>query len=1053
MGQHKRRTTKHSKQYSKELNMMAFRQLDGLGFRVTALAAAVAAASTATAQELEEVVITGSRIPVNVNATSSVPVQSLSEEDIRRSGEINIADIVADIPALVSSQTAENSLTGSNALNLRGLGSARTLTLVNGRRHVAGFRGSQAVDVGTIPRALVKSVEVTTGGASAIYGADAVTGVVNFILKDDFEGFQIDVQGGVPERGAGETAALDAIWGKNFNEGRGNVVVALSYENDSGITYGDRSWSRDNGIASIGPRGNPDTSPGASPLAVVDDARFWLTSQEGSIAPSFGGRNATYVDINNNGIADCQESEGGRVGYLAGCWLTNPDGSVRVNQDGTVINSLWGTGGDGGRLAFNRDSLYPETDRAVINVNVNYDFSDTLSGFIEAKYVRSESTTFAEQDAFYDTLAILPDNPFIPAELAPVVDTTGYLLFTQDPLDFSDNNPFEYTRETQRVVAGFEWQPADNHTVEFSVNKGIFEETAKTTTVLLDRLYAAIDAVDNGAGETVCRSDIDPTAAYEIDYFAWGNGYTDFGAFNSDRYYTFTPGDGQCQPLNVFGTYSASKAAQDFITANLEDTLKIEQLVVNLTAFGELGFASDWLDGPIGYAAGIEYRDESSNQRLDPLTLGVLPEGTSFTAGQKISDIDDYLFTVTNFDNTQQFNTRGSYDVTDVFAEIRLPLLADRTMAKELTVDGAVRFADYSTIGNATTWKVGATWAPIDDIRFRGTVSEAVRAPNITELFDPKLPIQINQTEDPCAVTVIGNGSAERQANCVAELQAAGVPSGDIVDGSGNYIWVNPLTARFNGVSGGNPNLEEEVADTVTFGVIFAPSMVDGLIVSIDYWDVSIEEAISAVASDDILDGCLDSANYPNVPFCSSFTRRPDGGLNFLESGVINFAKLEAEGIDVSATYQFAVGQDNFEIRAVASRQKRLDRFFNPTDLTEVDPEIREIQRPRISASLGLTWDRGPMSVNLQTVYQSKQAVDEIEDVLGLNGSQALYGDAGFFDETYIVDVNGRYSLSDSLSVFAGVNNLTDETPFSTQTAWPVGPRGRTFVFGFSYSQ
>ena len=277
-----------------------------------AVAVATAAPSAFSQEEIEEVVVTGSRIPVNTNTISSVPVQSVTEEDIRNSGEINIADIVSDIPALVSSLTAENSLTGANSLNLRGLGGDRSLTLVNGRRHVAGFRGSQAVDVGTIPRALVKSVEVTTGGASAIYGADAVTGVVNFILKDDFEGFQVDLSGGVPERGGAQTTTLDLVWGSNFANGRGNAVVTFSSEMDEGLRFRDRSWSRDNGIAET--LVNPD--PNGPPRAVVQDPRFWLTSQEGSIAPGFGGRSDIYVDINGNGIADCQESEGGRVGYL-----------------------------------------------------------------------------------------------------------------------------------------------------------------------------------------------------------------------------------------------------------------------------------------------------------------------------------------------------------------------------------------------------------------------------------------------------------------------------------------------------------------------------------------------------------------------------------------------------------------------------------------------------------------------------------------------------------------------------------------------------------------
>ena len=225
----------------------------------------VPSSSFAQTGDIDEIIVTGSRIPADPNLVSSVPVQSLSAEDIRNSGEINIADIVADIPALVSSQTAENSTTGANSLNLRGLGSDRTLTLVNGRRHVAGFRGSQAVDTGTIPRALVRSVEVTTGGASAVYGADAVTGVVNFILRDDFEGFQVDVQQGLPERGDGRTTVVDATWGMNFDDERGNVAVSLSLESDTGILYGDRDWSRDNGIASTGPRANPSTDPNAPP--------------------------------------------------------------------------------------------------------------------------------------------------------------------------------------------------------------------------------------------------------------------------------------------------------------------------------------------------------------------------------------------------------------------------------------------------------------------------------------------------------------------------------------------------------------------------------------------------------------------------------------------------------------------------------------------------------------------------------------------------------------------------------------------------------------------
>ena len=1022
-----------------------------------ATALGISTANFATAQEstaeeaLEVINVTGSRIPTDPNVTSSVPLQSIDSDDIRQSGELNLADIVNDIPALISSLTAENSLTGANALNLRGLGDERTLVLVNGRRHVAGFRGTSAVDIGTIPRALVESVEVTTGGASAIYGADAVTGVVNFILKDDFEGFQFDAQTTLPQESGGEAFAFDLLYGVNFDDDRGNIVFSATVEQEEELLYQDRDWARDNGIASVEPRANPDSSEGAAARAVINDPRFWLTSQEGSIAPTFGGRDITYIDINGNGIADCQESEGGRTGFLAGCWLTNPDGSIRVNQDGTVLNGLWGIGGDGGRISFNRDTLMPATDKLALNINGQYEVTEDFVAFFEAKYVEAESTTFGEQDSFYDTLFILPDNPFIPSELGPVLDETGGLLLTQDPLDWSDNNPFTYTRETTRFVMGFEWFYSDDHMLEFSINHGKFKNTSETTGLYLDRVFAAIDATTDANGNAVCRSDLDPNAAYEIDYFAGGNGYAD-GNFFSDRYYSFTPGDGQCAPLNPFGTYSASAAAQNFVTSQLTDVLEIEQTVVSLFASGEFEILDSILDGPVGYATGIEYREETSDNKLDPLTLGILPEGTSFTPGIQVSEVDDFLFSFTDIDNSQQFNTQGEYDVVDAFVEVRLPIFYDRAFAHELTVDGAVRLADYSTLGNATTWKLGFSCSPIEEINFRGTVSEAVRAPNISELFDPRLPITISATADLCDPNNIFTGTDNLVDNCIADLRAAGVPDSDIFDENGEVVWQNPLTGRFAGTSGGNPDLDVETAETITFGAVWRPSFIENLTFTVDYWQVEIEDAIAAVSSGDLIDTCLNSANYPDVPACDAFTRRADGGLNDLTTGQINFARQEAKGVDFSVSYTFEMDANEFGISIVGTNQETLNNFFNPTDLTEVNPEIQEIQLPKTSGNLELSWANGPLNVALQTTYQSKQSVDEIELVLGLNGNQALYGDAGFFDEVYIVDINAGYEVNESLYIFGGINNVADEEPYATETAWPVGPRGRTLFLGLSYS-
>ncbi|GGF64256.1 TonB-dependent receptor domain-containing protein [Alteromonas lipolytica] len=995
--------------------------------------------------DVEVINITGSRIPTDPNVLSSVPVQSLDSKDISMSGELNLADIVADIPALISSTTAENTTTGANALNLRGLGTERTLTLVNGRRHVAGFRGSSAVDVGTIPRALVERVEVTTGGASAVYGADAVTGVVNFILKDDFEGVEINATGALPQDSGGDSFAVDGAFGQNFDDDKGNIVLTLSYETEQELLQGDRDWSRNNGLSTVVP-----TAPGESTRMLASDVRYWLTSNEGSIAPTFGGRDVLYVDINGNGIPDCQESEGGRTGYLAGCWITNPDGSVRVNSDGPLYSTLLSSGGDGAKFNFDNDTLMPNTDKFIVNLNGNYQITDELNVFFEAKYVRADTEYYSEYDSYYDTLFILPDNPYIPEQLLPVVDQTGGLLITQDAIAWDDDYT-NYVRETKRFVGGFTWDYAYDHSLEFAINHGSFSNETTYSEQYIDRIFAAMDATTDANGNTVCRSDLDPTAAYEIDYFAFNENYAN-GNFYSDRYYTFTPGDGQCAPLNPFGLDALSDEAKDFITARMQDKLEIEQTVVSLTAVGQFEFLEGFLDGPLGYAAGVEYREESSDNYLDPLALGILPEGTSYTPGVLVSEVSPWLNFLTGIDNAQQFNTGGEYDVTDTFLEVRLPIFMDREFAYEFTLDGAVRLAKYSTLGTTTTWKVGFNYSPIEEINFRGTLSEAVRAPNISELFDPQLPQTYNLSIDSCDQTNVFSGSENRVDNCIANLQGAGVPLEDIVDESGNYIWINPLTARFSGTTGGNPKLDVETAKTVTLGAVYRSSFIEGLIVSVDYWSVEIEDAISGVSGTNVLNGCLDSASYPDVPFCGEFERRADGGLSDLSTIETNFAKTEAEGFDVSVNYTFNVAENDFGISLVGTRQKTLDRYYNPNDPTDVDVVLEEIRVPKTAGSLELSWSRDAISVALQTTYQSRQAYREVEESLGINGYSKLFADGGFYGTTVIHDINANYEIDETLSVFGGINNIADESPFATETAWPVGPRGRTFFVGVNYS-
>lgn len=1000
------------------------------------LAVALSATSvTASAQDnpSDEIIVTGSRIPIDPNLTSPVPVQSLTADDFRLSGEISLADVVNDVPALVSSLTAEDSVSGANALNLRGLGANRTLTLVNGRRHVSGFEGSQAVDIGSIPQALVERVEVLTGGASAIYGADAVTGVVNFVLKEDFEGLDIDVRAGISDQGDAENLSIRGVIGKNFDNDRGNVTLAVDYIEDSVTFYGDRDFSRNNGVADD--NGNPALAddPDAPPRIFLTDPRFSISSGRGLLA--FQDFGPSGLDVNNNGVEDCEESSVGR-NWLAfgvgGCHVFNDDGSIRPYEDGLVAGFTNQFGGDGIANNHDGDTLFPSVDTVTLNLNASYELTPSLEAFVEGKYSSSQASTFAELNGFFDLLPISTENPFIPDALQATADNAGGLYVNRDPRDLVTGEFDTTDRETIRVVGGLkgEFGRANSLNFELAANYGEFTADSNDANfLLLDRFFAAIDVVD-GPNGPVCRSDIDPTATPPG---------TPFGipAFD-EGIFSFTPGDGQCQPLNVLGgTFSASPEAVNFVTTQVTDTAKLTQTVLSAIVSGDSSEYFVLPGGPIGFAAGLEYRKETSSNTVNPFDQGILPAGTPFTAGALISSVSGNESLGFNGGSSRTLNSEGEYSVTDLFGEIRVPLVTGKKYFEDLSVDGAVRFADYSTLGLATTWKLGANWVLDDSFSMRGTLSQAIRAPNITELFSPEQPIFIRPV-DPCDATIIPTAAnpSLRAANCAAD----GIPTD----------YVDPLTARFAGVSGGNPNLGQETADTLTIGAVFRPSFIDRLSLTVDYWDVSIDNIIANVSAQNIVDQCYDATTFPN-DFCANFTRIRDAsspqnlGFNFLRQSTINFARSEADGIDFATNYSFDVANSTIGLRVVGTRQLSLDNFFDPTDLTNVNPELGELNRPKWSGNATVSLENGPFSASVQGSYQSKQTLRgaEIETVVATFGPTN-----GFSDESYIFDANASYEWNDNFTVYGGVNNFTGEDPFITETAFPSSPRGRYFFGG-----
>ena len=672
----------------------------------------------------------------------------------------------------------------------------------------------------------------------------------------------------------------------------------------------------------------------------------------------------------------------------------------------------------------------------VANLLASYDLTPNLTAFLDFKYSYTTTDFGGPLNTFYDLLTVAPDNPFIPDELQTLADDTGGLFITRDPTDLGPNINTE-ERDIFRIVAGLKGENDAGFTYALTGNYGRFDrKQIDRNRVIMDRFFAAIDVTTDGAGNPVCRSDLDPstvspTTPFDIPLF-------DFG------YFTFNPGDGSCRPANILGgPNSISAEAVDFITATVINEFTLEQTVFNGILTGNFDKFVKLPGGSIGFATGFEYRKEESKSTFDPLVRGVVPVTTpDATAGQLVGEIGPYRQSSLVFDPASAvLNDGGSFSVWEAFGEVMLPIITDQPFFEELTVQGGVRFAEYTTVGSTLSWGVSATWSPIDDIRFRGSYAKPIRAPNITELFSPEQGAFF-RPNDPCdqaQIDALISANDPRGPIRAANCQADGIPSG----------FADPLSARFSGVTGGNPDLQEETATTFSAGVILQPRIVPGLSITADFWDIEIEDAIAAVGAQDIVDNCYDSANFPNQ-YCDLFSRNRDTsspqylGFNFLRQSQVNFASQEARGVDMSATYAFDVGASNFLVRTNATWMKKLDNFFDPGDPTAVDPELGELQRPKFSGNAFAAWSYGPFTLGWQTQYMGKQALRAVE----IETYETIYGPAGIADRVFIHDLNASFDFQDNIQIYGGVNNVLDKNPFVTEQAYPVSPLGRYFFLG-----
>ena len=1037
--------------------------LAGVGL-VALMAGPVFAQDPGEATEVEEIIVTGSRLSTGSVLEAAQPVQVLSSEAIAAQGTVAIADILDTLPALLSSTSSAQANGNQATLSLRSLGSNRTLVLVNGRRHVAGVPGSAAVDVSSIPSSLIERVDVLTGGASAVYGSDAVSGVVNFIIKDDFEGQEYTVQAGLSAEGDGDEYFASAIFGRNFDNDRGNIVLAVEGYDRSAVFYGDRPFTAGNFLADDYP--NPDLffqqgdplPPGQRALgrtilvgnnprfantdpALVARARaararafinrptFDVSSTSGLIGFDTDGSGfsaparflSTFQDLDRNGVNDCDQSRAGREGY--GCYVIDPvTGQVRPFRDGIYAGGINQSGGDGAAQTFDGQSLVPDERQISANVFLNYEVSPAFRPYAELKVVHTEASSYNPYNTFDDSIPISLDNPFIPAEIRSIINAEiaadpsiasfARVLLGRDNIDLFDPEITD-ERQTYRAVIGARGDLGWNLSYDLSLNYGRTEGESGNAIRLEDRYFSAIDAVVAPNGQIVCRSTLDPTARPRKGQLGPNpGGLIDFN--------TFTPGaNSPCRPLNLFGLNRASPEALDFLDYTAIDTFTIEQTVVTGVLTGDTAQFFELPGGPIGFVLGGEYRKEES-----------------------VFDADDFVNAGFNFESRTVADVSGDFDVQEAFAEVRLPLLADMPFAHELTATGAIRVGDYSTVGSTTTWKYDLVWSPIPDIRFRGGQALTVRAPNIAELFSPITTFNARPI-DPCDENNIGLGPnpAQRLINCRAD----GIPAG----------FTDPLTSQFAGRTGGNPNLSEEESESFTYGVVLQPRFIPDLSITVDYWNIEIADAIQAVTAQDIVDSCYDGPNLQSV-FCGQFTRNRNAtsptflGFNSITTSQLNFARNEASGVDFNVSYRFDFADfgrpswGDVGLSVGGTYVEDRNNFPFATDPDRANPVKLELNNPEWALNAGVRWSIGDFTINTSHQYLGEQGLPAVEIENAQNFTLA------FADEIWIHDASVRWDMSDQHSVTFGINNVTNEEPFIASVATPVSAIGRYFFLRIS---
>ncbi|WP_374765045.1 TonB-dependent receptor plug domain-containing protein [Yunchengibacter salinarum] len=905
-------------------------------------------------EALEEIAITGSRI-VRRDLTAPSPISTIDAAEFELSGAVNVENVLARLPQTIPGfgSASNNPGNGTATVNLRGLGTTRTLVLVNGRRWVAADT-SGIVDLNTIPPALIQRTEIVTGGASAIYGSDAVAGVVNFVLKDNFEGAEFSGQYDTTTRGDAERYTLNGTVGGNFDGGRGNVTAYFNYTKRKPLFQGDRDFSTyalADGDPNDTSEQDPDFGDGAG---LVRGGSSGIPGTRVFAGPG--------VDQDGDGVAD----------FTLGRFLSDGTGAPFTSDD------FFNYAPD--------NFLQLPQERWEIHTSANYQLTDDIRFYSEGTFTNTRvPQELAPTPAFVGTLEVNPDSPFFGSGVQGALDGIREDTNGDGVIDGDDNAFLPFigrrmvevgsrqsldSRNSWRVVTGLDGELGEGWTFDLYYQFARMEQTnALNNDVAESRFRQAIMVTDDGQS---CQ---DPS--------------------------------GGCVPLNIFGPGNITEEAANFINVGAANIVNWQQQVVQGSVSGTLG---DWFGaGDVGLAIGSEYRSQSASFRPDEFLAG--GDVLGFNAGQP---------------------TQGRFDVYEIFGEVAVPLISEQPGFHSLELTGAARFSDYSTAGTVWSFSSGLTWAPVEDLSFRGQFQRAVRAPNVEELFGGQSQ-GFPPAQDPCS-----DATSNPDQALIDICEASGVPAGLV----GNFQQAN---SQIEGVFGGNPDLFEEESDTWTVGAVFTPSAMPNFSASIDYYNIQIDDAVGTLGGGvpNVLDLCFNQIQDLNSPFCQAVNRRVDGNVDTVEVLNANIASLETEGIDLQWDYALDMDGGLFD-----NGGSTLDFAFvgtyviNNDFLGAVFPGNPELESPvtcegnfgntcgrpdpEFRFNLRTTYTEGPFQVSVNWEWLDSVSDDRIDNTDGIMAADLPVPSVG--SESYF-DLTARYDINEMFQLSGGVQNLFDNKP------------------------